>query len=59
MLTYLFTFTPSFFIHDEIITLYTIAEPVYFQASTYNRECKLLSLLFSDILLSDQCIKPV
>lgn len=56
ILTGLRTSTPCFSVHDEIITFYTITEPVHFNTSTYNREGKWLNLLFSGILLSEHCI---
>ena len=55
MLAVRFTSTPCSFVHDEIITFSTIAEPV-FNTSAYNREGKWLNLLFSGIVLSAECI---
>ena len=55
MLAVRFTSTPCIFVHDEIITFSTIAEPV-FNTSAYNREGKGLTFLFSGIVLSSEYI---
>lgn len=56
ILTGLAISTPCFSVHDEMITFHTITEPVYFNTSIYNRECKWLNLLFSGISLWEHCI---
>jgi hypothetical protein len=55
MLAVLFTSTPCIFVHDEIITFSTVAEPV-FNTCPYNREGKRLNLLFFGIVFSSEYI---